>query len=185
MPQLAASTRPAPSKPGDRPRTLAEESFVRGLDCLERRSFREAAARFQEAIDRDQEASGLRKLHWKYVSFLGLALTMADGRSEEGRRLCESAARREFADSDIWCNLGLVYMRLREKKLAFDAFYRGLRLRPSHRRLREELGRYERRGIPVFPRLDRNSFLNVLGGRIRARMLKLLGRIRPATEEPE
>jgi len=112
----------------------------------------------------------------KHLSYLGLALTLSQGRSEEGQKMCEQAASREFYDADLFCNLGIVSLRNRRRKQAFEAFRKGLVLRPKHRRIVEELSRHERREPLVFSNLPRDHFLNVMGGKIRWRLRLLFSR---------
>jgi tetratricopeptide (TPR) repeat protein len=162
------------------PPETADVAFKRGLACLERRTYQEAAGYFQFAIDLDRQA-GQKGSGMRYVSFLGLALNFAQGRSEEGLRMCEQAAKREFFDADVFCNLGIVLLRNRQRAPAFAAFQRGLALKPKHRRIIEELSRYERRASPVFPFLKRGHTLNILLGRMRARWRALRDRF--ATSE--
>lgn len=160
------------------PPVNSEEAFKRGLACLERRSYQEAASCFQYSIDLDSRP-GTKTSNMKYLSFLGLALNLAQVRSDEGLKMCEQAAKREFFDPDVFCNLGIVYLRHRQRGPAFAAFHRGLALRPKHRRILEELDRYDRRSQPVFPFLARGHALNVVGGRLRTRLRALLGRLSP------
>jgi tetratricopeptide (TPR) repeat protein len=157
------------------PPDTAEEAFKRGQACLERRTFQEAAKYFQIAIDLDRQA-GQKGSGMRYLSYLGLALNFAQGRSEEGLRMCEQAAKREFFDADVFCNLGIVYLRNRQRAPAFAAFQRGLALKPKHKRIIEELSRYERRATPVFPFLSRDHALNILFGRMRARWRAIVDR---------
>src|SRR5262245_35559917 len=154
------------------------EAFKRGLACLERKTYQEAASYFQAAIDLERAQSS-KNTNMRFLSFLGLALNLAQVRSDEGLKMCEQAAKREFFDPDVFCNLGIVYLRHRQRGPAFAAFHRGLALRPKHRRILEELDRYDRRSQPVFPFLARQHTLNILGGRLRARLRTLLGRLSP------
>lgn len=147
----------------------AEDSFQRGLTALENRRLHESVSFFQMAIDLDRQDGGAKNPRMRYVSYLGLALTLAYGRSEEGQKLCEQAVRRDFFDADLYCNLGIVSMRNRRRGQAFEAFRKGLNLKPGHPRIRIELERHERRDRPVFPFLARNHFLNRLAGRLRYR----------------
>jgi tetratricopeptide (TPR) repeat protein len=157
------------------PPETPEEAFKRGQACLERRTYQEAAGYFQIAIDLDRTL-GQKNSNMRYLSFLGLALNLGQGRSEEGLRMCEQAAKREFFDADVFCNLGIVYLRNRQRAPAFAAFQRGLALKPKHRRIIEELSRYERRATPVFPFLARDHSLNIVFGRVRSRWRALIDR---------
>ena len=162
------------------PPESSAEAFKCGVASLEQRSYQQAASYFQAAIDLEQKLNG-KNGGMRYLSFLGLSLNFAQGRSEEGLRMCEQAARREFFDADVFCNLGIVYLRNRQRGPAFAAFQRGLALKPRHRRILEEMSRYERRGNPTFPFLARDHMLNVLFGRVRARWRSFLDRF--ATSE--
>ena len=152
-----------------------EELFRLGLAHLKRRAHKEAASSFQQAIDLSQEGS-VKSLPMRYISYLGLALSMNDGRSEEAVKLCRQALKREFYDADLQYNLGIVYLRNRQRGPAFDAFERGLKLKPNHYRILAALERHEKRGQPMFASLPRNHSVNRLAGRLRCCLLDLLGR---------
>ncbi|MGH9750060.1 MAG: tetratricopeptide repeat protein [Candidatus Polarisedimenticolia bacterium] len=162
------------AQPTNTPIAPSEVSFRNGMAALERRSFKESIALFQQAIDLERQ-EGAKNPRMKYVSYLGFALTLAQGRSEEGQRLCEQAVKRDFFDPDLYCNLGIVYLRNRQKKQAFDSFQKGLSLKPGHRRILEELERYEQRDSPVFNFLPRRHLVNRLAGQIRHRLRSLMG----------
>src|SRR6266436_6285311 len=96
------------------PQTGSDDNFRKGLAALERKTYLEASAFFQSAIDQERQ-EGTKNPRMKFVSYLGLALTLANSRSEEGLKLCEQAVRREFFDPDVFCNLGIAYLRGRQK----------------------------------------------------------------------
>ncbi len=164
--------------PAISPPTSAEESFKRGLACLERKTYQEAASYFQLSLDMEKQ-EGSKNNSMKALSFLGLTLNLSQVRSDEGLKLCEQAANRDFFDADLFCNLGVVYLRHRRRGPAFAAFKRGLILRPKHRRILEELERYDRRSEPTFPFLARDHAINVMVGRLRARFRDLMERFAP------
>ena len=101
------------------PPVNSEEAFKRGLACLERRSYQEAAVSFQFAIDLDARPGQKTQSNMRFLSFLGLALNLTQVRSDEGLKMCEQAAKREFFDPDVFCNLGIVYLRHRQRGPAF------------------------------------------------------------------
>lgn len=156
------------------PPASPDEAYKRGLACLERKTYQEATAYFQCALDMEKDAQ--KNTGMKYLSFLGLALVLAQGRSDEGLKMCEQAVKRDFFDPDLFCNLGIVYLRHRQRGPAFAAFRRGLTLRPKHRRILDELERYDRRSEPVFGFLSREHAINVIAGRLRSRLRDLLAR---------
>jgi tetratricopeptide (TPR) repeat protein len=157
------------------PPDAAEASFRRGLDCLEKRSYQEAATCFQAAIDIDRQ-EGSKVLRPRYVSYIGLAMTLAHGRSADAVQLCEQAVRREFFDPDLYCNLGIVYLRNRRRGEAFKAFKKGLKLRPRHPRIRQVLERYDERCEPTLAFLPRSHPVNRFIGRVRTRLRELFHR---------
>ena len=154
------------------PISSSEVAWRNGLHCLERRSYKESIALFQQAIDLERQ-EGVKNPHMKFVSYLGLAITLSQGKSEEGLKLCEQAVKREFFDPDLYCNLGMVYLRHRMKSPAFEAFQKGLNLRPGHKRILEELERYDHRSEPVFAFLPRCHAVNRLAGQLRFRLRSL------------
>ncbi len=150
------------------PISSSEVAWRNGLHSLERRCYKESIGLFQQAIDLERQ-EGTKNPRMKFVSYLGLALTLSQGRSDEGLKLCEQAVKREFFDPDLYCNLGMVYIRHRMKSPAFEAFQKGLSLKPGHRRILEELEKYDHRSEPVFRSLSRDHPLNRLAGRLRFR----------------
>lgn len=146
--------------------TGSDESFRKGLAAIERRSYQHAVALFQEAIELERR-EGSKSPRMKYISYLGLAITLTSGRSEEGLKLCLKAVQRDFFDPDLYCNLGTVYLRNRQKAAAFEAFQKGLNLSPGNQRIRDELERYERRCDPVFTALPRGHVINRMFGALR------------------
>ena len=153
----------------------ALEYYKQGRSFNEALRVQEARQYFQKAIDYDREIQA-KAPRMKSASYLGLALTMAQGRSQDAIKLCEQAVKREFYDADLYCNLGIVYLRNRRRGPAFEAFRRGLALKPKHRRIHDELDRYDRRLQPTFGFLPRNHLVNRLAGRIRSRMRDLFDR---------
>ena len=151
----------------------SEVAWRNGMVTLERRSYKESIALFQQAIDLERQ-EGAKNPKMKYLSYFGLALTLSQGKSEEGQRLCEQAVKREFFDPDLYCNLGIVYLRNRLKAQAFEAFQKGLNLKAGHSRILEELEKYDRRGEPVLSFLPRGHYVNRLLGRLRFRLRHLL-----------
>ena len=152
-----------------------EEMFRRGLAHLKRRAHKEAASCFQQAIDLSREGPA-KSPSMRYISYLGLALSMNDGRSEEAVKLCRQALKREFYDADLLCNLGIVYLRNRQRGPAFDAFERGLKLKPDHYRILAALERTNKRAKPMFGFLSRDHPVNRIAGRLRWRLRDLLNR---------
>ena len=154
---------------------FSEEMFHSGLANLKRRAHKEAASCFQQAIDLSQEDPA-KPMPLKYISYLGLALSSIDGRSEEAVKLCRQAVKREFYDADLLCNMGIVYLRNQQRGPAFGAFERGLKLNPNHYRILAALKRTDKRAKPMFGFLSRDHLVNRIAGRLRQRLRDLLDR---------
>lgn len=182
MPTSDATIPSTPSS-ADPTRETAEIVFQKGLDALKHRRFKEAMALFRAAMEQEGEESRGKKRWMTYASYLGLALTLESGHSLEGMKLCQQAVTREFLNPDLYCNLGIVCLRNREKKLAFEAFEKGLALKPGYSRILREVARYERRRGLVFKSLSRDHLLNRIAGLLRYRTLQLFSRILPSSED--
>jgi len=154
--------------------SASEEIFRKAIEQLEQKQYQQCISMLRSAMDTEKQTSAAPRM--KHLSYLGLALTLSQGRSEEGQKLCEQAVKREFYDADLFCNLGIVSLRNRRRKQAFEAFRKGLALRPKHPRINEELDRHERRQDAVFPALPRNHLLNRLAGKMRYRFRLLFQR---------
>ncbi len=156
----------------------SEELFQRGLNYLEHKQYQQSIKLIQAAMEQEKAEGGANKgTSMRHLSFLGLALVLSNGRSEEGLKLCEQATKRDFFDADIFCNLGIALLRNRQKGPAFEAFRKGLALMPRHRRILEELSRVERRESRAFRGLSRNHFLNYYFGILRHRLRLLFNRV--------
>ena len=152
--------------PVDLSNSTAEELFQRALESLEGRQYQQCLGLIRAAMEMEKQ-EGNPATRMKYLSYLGLALTLSQGRSEEGQKMCEQAASRDFFDANLFCNLGIVSLRNRRKKQAFEAFRKGLTLKPTHERILEELSRHERREPSVFSFLPRNHVLTIPAGQLR------------------
>ena len=161
--------------PVDLSNSTSEELFGRALESLEGRQYQQCIGLIRAAMEMEKQ-EGAPNPRMKHLSYLGLALTLSQGRSEEGQKMCEQAVAREFFDADLFCNLGIVCLRNRRKKQAFEAFRKGLTLKPRHARILEELNRHERREPPVFSFVPRQHPLNIMAGKVRSRFRSMFQR---------
>ncbi len=111
-----------------------------------------------------------------YMSYLGLALGVAEEKWEKAEDICMQAVKLKRTQPELYLNLAEIY-RLQEKKEdAIDTLKIGLSLTRQDPRLKKALTRYGIRRGPVLSFLDRKHFLNVQLGKIRYKMLKTLGK---------
>ena len=147
----------------------AENSFHRGIACLNTGERLAALAYFEAALRLDQQNCPLQP-SMRYLSYFGLCLAFATNRLDEAQRLCEKAARREFYNPDVHWNLGRVALMRGDRQGAYKAFRCGLEIDGNHAGLRFQIRRLGVRKRPVLPALGRSHPLNRLAGRFRSNL---------------
>lgn len=157
----------------------SEIHFRKGLAALAEEDPARAAEQFKQAILIERQRTVSRP-QMRYVSFYGLALTLAGGATTEAVQACERAARLDFYNPDLQLNLGKVYLMAGKTTHALVALERGLRLAPSHAPLRNALAGVDRRGRPMLPFLRRSHPFNRWLGKLRYAMLsRAMNRLSP------
>ena len=141
----------------------AEELYKAGLFLLKRDKVKEALSAFKRALN-------IKVKEPRYMSYTGLCLALAEGRVKEAVSLCEKAVSMEFYRSELFLNLGRVYIVMGNKKKAHMAFRKGMALDRDNRSLRMELERMGYRKPPVFPFLDRQHPINKVAGKVLYRL---------------
>lgn len=141
----------------------AEELYKAGLFLLKRDKVKEALSAFKRALN-------IKIKEPRYMSYTGLCLALAEGRIKEAVALCEKAVSMEFYRSELFLNLGRVYIAMGNKKKAHMAFRKGMALDRDNRSLRIELERMGYRKPPVFPFLDRQHPINKVAGKVLHRL---------------
>ncbi|NNF08167.1 MAG: hypothetical protein HKN21_15490 [Candidatus Eisenbacteria bacterium] len=131
--------------------------FQAGMVLLNKKETKQAVIAFRGA----HEASPDEAL---YMSFLGLSMALARQNRREAIALCEKAARRQFFQSEIFYNLGRVYLIAGQREKAQIAFREGVNLdetNPDNMRALEGMGV---RRSPFFRFLPRSHKLNRYAG---------------------
>lgn len=137
---------------------LSKHAFSKGLSAASRGNHVEALA-YIEAAMRIEERAGAR-IPMTYLSYYGLSLSRCSNRLRKARELCERAVRAEFYNPDLYLNLGHVCVRSEDRRGAFYAFVRGLKLNSRHPGLVKALRRLGIRKRPVVRFLDRGNPIN-------------------------
>jgi tetratricopeptide (TPR) repeat protein len=127
--------------------------FAAGLVLLKREELRQAILAFETAHQGAPENP-------LYMSYLGLALTLARSRGLEGLRLCEAATRRGQYYPEVFRNLGNVYLTRGNRMKARLAFLHGLKIDGSHPGLLSDIAELGIRRTPPIPFLARSHSLN-------------------------
>ena len=145
----------------------AENNFRKGLVALVDGDPATAATHFQSAIQIERQ-HGVSRPQMRYLSYYGLSIAQGRGATPEAIQACETATRRDFYNPDLYLNLGRVYALAGKTTKALHAFEQGLILAPSHKALRGELKRLDRRSVPPLTIVSRNHPMNKLLGKLRA-----------------
>lgn len=146
----------------------AEMSFRKGVRALEENRHLEGLAYFEAALNLEERA-GSPAPRMKYLSFYGVALALAAGRTEDAIEMCERALSMEFYNPDLYLNAARVYLAAGQRRRAYKALCQGLRLEKGHSGLIAELRKMGIRKRLPFPFLGRGHVLNRVTGRIFTR----------------
>ncbi len=141
----------------------AEMSFRKGVQALDQRRYLEGLAFFESALNQE-ERSASPAPRMKYLSYYGVALSMAAGRSQEAIEMCERALSVEFYNPDLYHNLARVYLAAGDRRRAYKALVQGLRIERGHQGLVTEMRRLGLRRQPLFRFLSRRHPLNRVTG---------------------
>lgn len=151
-----------------RPPGEAQRLYEEARTCL--RTHREA-----EAFEILQEVLWLDSEHLEAMSTFGLCLAKVHGEVDQALEICREALQRAPANTEIRTNLGRV-LRLRgDNAAAHRTFLAAYRSSPGARAPATELTRMGVRRPAVLPFLPRTHWCNRFLGRLRHRLLHLLG----------
>ncbi|MFQ5700670.1 MAG: tetratricopeptide repeat protein [Acidobacteriota bacterium] len=148
----------------------AEMSFQKGLRALEARRYLEGLAYFESALNLEERMGISSAGRVRYLSYYGLALSLAAGRTEDAIEMCKRAVAVEFYNPDLYLNLARVYLSAGELRKAHRATVRGLHLEGRHPGLLAIRKRMGMRRRPAFTFLPRRHVLNRLTGKLATRL---------------
>jgi len=143
----------------------AESRFQRGLAALEAGRGLEALALFEAAIELERRL-GAGSPQARYMSWYGLTIAIEAQRLREGAALCRQAIGLEFYNADLCWNYGRVLLAQDDRKGAFQAFLKGLKVQRNHAGIVRDLGRMGWRRRPAVPFLARRNPINVALGKL-------------------
>jgi Flp pilus assembly protein TadD len=136
------------------------DAFDRGQSLLQKGDWAEAFRAFERA--HAEEPGNAR-----YRSYYGLALGVVERRFQEASELCNSAAKQEFFNPQMYLNLARLHASFGFKGEAVRYLRRGQMIDPAHSEISRELVRMGQRGRPVLPFLPRAHLLNRWFGHAR------------------
>lgn len=150
-------------------KTAAEVEFDQGLQL-----YRDGY--YGKALDKLRAAVELDKQNPLYVSYLGLLVAVAQKKYEDAAQLCHTALRMNRQLVQGYLNLHQVYLKAGMKADAVEALTVGLQYTKRDVHLVRALRQLGVRRPPVFPFLERKHFLNRHVGKLRHRVLQMLGK---------
>lgn len=144
--------------------TEALKEFKEGLAALRERFPRRALGHMKKAVELD-------KSNPFYISYLGLALAMAEKKWTEAEDLCYAAVRMKRTQPELYLNLAEVYRRSGKREDAVWILNNARELTRQDPRLTWALSKLGLRRSPVLSFLDRKNLLNRELGKLRHRLL--------------
>ncbi len=130
---------------------------------------------YDEALPALRKANQLSPDHAQVRSLLGVALARVERDFEQSRALCESAAKQEFFNPDLYFNLSRVYLEFGRRAEALRYLRRGQMIDPGHASIRQSIGELGQRKAPIVPFLPRRHLLNRALGTARNLVLAGIG----------
>jgi Flp pilus assembly protein TadD len=137
-------------------RVLTEETrrlFDLGAERIFANDHSSALAPLREAMEFAPEHAQIRSL-------LGVAIARVERDFEAARELCESAAKQEFFNPDLYFNLSRVYLEFGRRAEALRYLRRGQMIDPGHALIRQSIGALGQRKTPIVPFLPRKHPVN-------------------------
>ena len=145
---------------------VAEESYEKGVAALEQGRQREALAFFEASIELECKYGNGRP-QARYLSHYGLCLALAGRRRHDSVKFCREAVAMEGYNADLLWNLGRTLLIADQRREAYAALVKGLRLEPGHPGIVQDLRGMGIRRKRALPFLSRSNPVNVFFGRLR------------------
>lgn len=138
-----------------------QQKFDCGLAFLE-------SGRLEDAVAALEEAAGEAPGHARIRSHLGLAVARFEGDFERARELCESAAKQEFFNPELYLNMARVFLIFERRSEAMRYLRRGQMIDPGQEEIKGELQMLGLRRPPVVSFLPRRHPVNRHLGAVRS-----------------
>ena len=114
----------------------------------------------QRALDSLRRAERSDPSNARIRSYYGLAVGLVERRFEEAADLCQSAAKQEFYNPDLYLNLARLHLAFGFKSEGLRYLRRGQMIDPGHDTIAAELVRLGERLPPVLTFLPRRHLVN-------------------------
>jgi Flp pilus assembly protein TadD len=166
---VTSTTRPEPKEDEQALDAMSDvELYEAGSAHFEAGDSTLALAHLSQAFGRNPNSARVRSLY-------GLCLGLSERRFEESRSLCESAAKQEFFNPDLYFNLALLHLGFGFRAEAVRYLRRGLMIDPRNKRLEGALRQLGDRSRPVIGFLPRSHPFNRWLGAARYQIVRHTG----------
>jgi tetratricopeptide (TPR) repeat protein len=156
---------------GDERRLSREETekiVFQGVLHARVEDYEEAAKIFAEHLPRLASGSDDDKIiSASAFSYYGLCVARLYKKYSEGIEYCQISMRVQPTNPEHCENLGKIYLLMRNRRKAVDAFHQGLEREPGNAAITRILNRIGKRREPVIPFLSRDFPVNIWLGRKR------------------
>lgn len=147
----------------------AVAEFKQGIQLLQEGYPTEAHERFHRAVELDKQNA-------YYLSFLGVSEARGQRAWASATTHCKTAIRLKRNEAQFYLNLAEVYLSANRRDDAIATLDNGLIYLSDDPRIRRARARLGKRRSSVLPFLEREHFLNRSLGKLRHRLLAILGR---------
>jgi len=143
----------------------AENIANQGIELYEDRQLDEAHQMFKKAYSLDPNSA-------KINSFYGITLAFVEDKVQKGLELCKKAINSGIPDPLFYRNIGKLYIKLNNKRLAVSAFYKGLSIDKGNRKIYDEFKALGIRRKPFLSFLPRSNVVNKYLGLLTFKLSK-------------
>lgn len=147
----------------------AVAEFKQGIQLLQEGHPVEAHKRFHRAVELEEQNA-------YYLSFLGVSEARGQRDWAAATDHCKAALSLRRTEAQFYLNLAEVYLAAGRREDAVAALDNGLIYLSDDARIRRARARLGKRRSSVLPFLERGHFLNRSLGKLRQRLLAILGR---------
>ncbi|MEE9613985.1 MAG: hypothetical protein V3W31_03395 [Thermodesulfobacteriota bacterium] len=141
-----------------------QESIKKAIALTRKNRYREALAIFEKI--------GVAKKSAAALSYHALCVAAVKKDYDRAATLCNTAAKKEFYDPEIYLNVARVCILADRRDFAFRALKKGLKLDSTHEGLLKHMKQLGIRRAPPIPFLPRDNPFNKLLGALGERVGK-------------
>ncbi len=137
----------------------AEQIVFQGIDLYDEGDIDGAHQKFKKAYQLDPDGP-------KVLSWYGFTLGLVEDKVQKGLDFCKKAINSNIPDALFYRNIGVLYVKSNNKRLAVAAYQKGMSIDKGNRKIYLEWKKLGIRRKPFFKFLDRSHFINKFIGKL-------------------